>query len=198
MLHDLPASQASLEKGGHVIYARQLISPEVILEAARYRLQGWTDAQVDAGIEAVASHESAQADNAMQAIPSDGRDPFSASCALLALLANARGDVALLYRSGYGVLDSYRQAQRGTRKRRGDALNELIRGYVSEMPAIGPKELWEDFKGQAGDRFSEILVDFCDEGQTLSYAPWPGAELEEIDFQAFRKRVQRVRATCTG
>ena len=178
--------------------AKGVASPDDILEAARHRLRGWTDAQVDAGIEAIASQAGMHTDNVTPAISWDGRDPFSATCALLVLLANARGDAALLYRAGYGVIESYRQAQRATWKRRSDALTKLIAGYIAEMPGIGPKRLWEDFKGQARDGFSETLVDFSEEDGILSFVPWPGAEIEDIGFQAFRKKVQRVRATFAG
>lgn len=117
------------------MFERALISPDDILAAARYRLRGWSTEQVADGIEAL------QADDGARGIPDDGRDAFSAACALLALLANAQGDAVLFWRSGYGVIDSYRQAQRSTGKRRSDALSELIRNYLDELPDICPKDL---------------------------------------------------------
>ncbi|MCX7058858.1 MAG: hypothetical protein NTZ79_17260 [Proteobacteria bacterium] len=180
-------------------FDRLLVSPDDILAAARYRLRDWSMEQIEDGIDALARQDDPHADSAAPGMRRDGRNPFSASCALLALLASAKGDAALLYRAGYGVIDSYRQAERATGPRRGDALNDLIRQYLAEMPTIGPKKLWDDFKGQAIDGFNEILTDFDDDSQVLSYAPWRGAESEDIGFEAFRKRVQTFRkATVRG
>ncbi len=173
--------------------AHQLITPDDILKAARYRLRDWPIEQIEAGIDALAQQDGREVTLAPLDIPADGRNPFSASCALLALLASANGDAALLYRAGYGVIESYRQAERAAGSRRGDALNDLIRQYLAEMPTIEPKQLWEDFKGQAVDGFNEILTDFSDDDQVLSYSPWRGAELVDIGFEAFRKRVQIIR-----
>lgn len=177
---------------------RTLISPDDILAAARHRLRNWSPGQIEAGIAALSSQDGRHGDRSAWVVPSDRRDPSSATSALLVLLANARDDAALLFQAGYGVIESYRQAQRATGPRRSDALNELIRQYLDEMSDIGPKELWDDFTGQASDGFSETLADFDEDGQVLSFVPRPGAEMEDIDFVAFRKRVQRVRATLTG
>jgi len=68
-----------------------------ILTAARQRLRDWTDeqitlarARVDA---ALRSHDSLQDIFEASDIPDDGRNPFSAFCALLALLAHEERDM---------------------------------------------------------------------------------------------------------
>lgn len=166
---------------------RALISPDDVLAAARYRLRGWSTEQVADGLEAL------RADDGARGIPEDGRDPFSAACALLALLANAQGDAVLFWRSGYGVIDSYRQAQRSTGKRRSDALSELIRNYLDELPDISPKELWDDFTGQAIEGHHETLTGYDEAAKVLTYEPSPGAKFTDITFDAFRRRLQIFR-----
>lgn len=177
---------------------RGLISSDEILDAARHRLRKWSPDEIEDGIAALARQTASHAVNALSVMLADRRDLFSASCALLVLLANARSDAALLFQAGYGVIESYRQAQRAMRPRRSDALNELIRQYLDEIPDIGPKELWDDFTRQASDGFSDTLVDFNEDDRVLSFVPRTGAKMEDIDFVAFRKRVQRVRATLAG
>ncbi len=169
-----------------------LITADEILRAARYRLRHWTADQIETGLAAL------YADDSGPEIPDDGRNQVSAACALLTLLANVRGDTELLYRAGYGVVDSYRQAQRSTGKRRSDALSDLIRNYLDVMPDISPKELWDDFTGQAAEGYHETLTGYDEAAKVLTYEPSPGAEFTDITFDAFRRRLQIFRREVRG
>lgn len=171
---------------------RFLITAADIIEAARHRLRKWSPEQIEAGIAALARQNVPHAANAPSVMLADRRDLFSASCALLVLLANARGDAALLFQAGYGVVESYRQAQRAMKPRRNDALNELIRQYLDEMPDIGPKKLWDDFCERAEDDHT-VIADFNKDDEELLYEPARGAEAIPIRFEGFRKRVQIIR-----
>lgn len=172
---------------------RFLIAAADIIEAARHRLRDWSLEQIEAGIAALERQNATHVVSDISVMLADRRCPFSASCALLVLLANARGDAALLFQAGYGVIESYRQAQRARARgtHDGDALDELIRNYLDEMPDIGPKELWDDFKTRAEDDH-DVLVDTSESADIL-YAPYRGAAGIHIKFEAFRKRVQKFR-----
>lgn len=175
---------------------RLLITQADILEAARHRLRGWTPSQIEEGIAAAASAISSQ-DGLQSAgehlvMAKDRGDPWGAFCALLCLLADTRGDTDLLYRAGYKVIDGYRQAQRAAGPKASDALNELIRGRMDDQPDVGPRELWDKFTDTAENTFNAVLVGFDEAAGVLSYEPRPGAKLVDIDFVAFRRRVQRI------
>lgn len=171
---------------------RLLITPADILEAARYRLRNWSPGQIEAGIATLSSQDGRRGDRSDWGGPSYTRDPSSAISALLVLLADARGDAVLLFQAGYGVIESYRQAHRAMRPRRNDALNELIRQYLDEIPDIGPKKLWDDFCARAEDDHA-VIADFNKDDGELLYEPARGAEAIPIRFEGFRKRVQIIR-----
>lgn len=175
---------------------RFLITQADILDAARYRLRGWTPSQIEEGVaaaaSAIASQDGLQSAGEHLVRAKDRGDPWSAFCALICLLADTRGDTALLYRAGYEVIDGYRQAQRAAGPKASDALNELIRGRMDVLPDAGPRELWDEFVRLAEDAFHAVLVGFDEAAGVLSYEPRPGAKLADIDFVAFRRRVQRI------
>ncbi len=175
---------------------RLLITQADILEAARYRLRGWTPSQIEEGVaaaaSAIASQDGLQSAGEHLVRAKDRGDPWGAFCALICLLADTRGDTALLYRAGYEVIDGYRQAQRAARPKASDALNELIRGRMDILPGVSPRELWDEFADLAETTFHAVLVGFDEAAGVLSYEPRPGAKLVDIDFVAFRRRVQRI------
>jgi hypothetical protein len=152
-----------------------------ILHAARHRLRDWTPEQVFAGLQRIESIADTK---------SYRRDPHSAACALLALAAEATGDMAALYRAGIGLMAWYRQVKGGKGKAgKGDALHDLI---VTHYPETDSSDIWKDIARLVADRrFDEVLVDFVDD--TLSYVPAPRAKIKDIGYDAFRRRVQRVR-----
>lgn len=175
-----------------------LISRDDVLEAARYRLRNWPPSRIDAALEAVDEAQSHQ--NGLQgifselAIPDDRQEPVGAICAILALLANAREDWALLYRAGHEVLRVYRQSRRATTcPRGGDALDDLILDHVRAMPEVEPMTLWRDFTREAADGDSDILIDFDEDAGFLTFARSLRGEQKDIGCGAFRKRVQRAR-----
>lgn len=172
---------------------RALISSDEILDAARHRLRNWSLEQIEAGIAALASQNAPYTVSNIMAMLKDKRDLSSATSALLVLLANAQGDAVLFWRSGCGVIDSYRQAQRALARdaHDGDALDRLILNYLDEIPDISPKELWDDFKERA-ENDHDVLVD-NESAEIILYAPYRDAAGIPIKFGAFRKRVQKIR-----
>jgi hypothetical protein len=97
------------------------------------------------------------------------------------------------YRYGYTVLMSHRQAQRASGPRQGDALDNLIRDHLDEVPDVTPKDLWGDFRQHAEEGFHPVLADFDAYTGALAFVPHPNAETDYIRFEAFRRRVQRNR-----
>lgn len=85
---------------------------------------------------------------------------------------------------------------RSIRPRKPDALNQMIAGYLAELPDITPATLWREFSRIAEDKFDPVLID-CIDG-VLSFEPQPSERWVNIGFQAFRKRVQRIRKLTMG
>lgn len=182
---------------------RRLLCVEDIRAAAAWRLRAWPPDRIDAGLSRVARlvqqgipfDEDHPAIAEALTILMDGREAWGALCALAVLHADRSGDAALFWSAGLEVLRAYEQAQRGSTRRRGDALDELIRVYLAELPDVAPVDLWRDFTMQAAEQWGGALADFDERAGLLSYEPHPGADLVEIDYAAFRRRVQRARKT---
>jgi hypothetical protein len=108
------------------------------------------------------------------------------------MAANDSGDMAALYRAGIGLMAWYRQVERGRdRPKCLNALDTLISDTLHKMPHVGPKKLWDDFARIAEHKDHDVLLDF-DDG-ILTYAV-TGRDID-INFKAFRKRVQRIKKT---
>lgn len=179
---------------------RRILTADDIIAAAAWRLAGWPQEWIEAGRATVAdllAHGTTfdegepEVARALALIADDGRDPWSALCALTALQADQAGDVALLYSAGLEVLEARRQALRAGNGHRPDSLDVLIAAHIAELPDIAPAALWASIVSQAG--IAECLGDFDCETSVLSYTPHPGDELVDINFIAFRRRVQRAR-----
>lgn len=179
--------------------ARHLPVADEVLEAARWRLRDWAPEEADAGVEQVAalleggaalSSEQPEVSAVLQSL-SDGRDDWAALCALLVLIANAKDDHALLFRSGIYLMQWQRQAGKAKRPRCYDALDRLIAAYVQEVPGIEPKRLWDDLVALIDDDHP-VLVGF-DEQEGLEYLPKRSAPSKFIPYGAFRQRVLRMR-----
>lgn len=167
-----------------------------IAAAAHARLASWSAARIadamDIAERAPSSQEALQALLDGEVMPDDGRAPYGAACAVLALLGHERNDAAMLWQYGGRVLADQRQVERGRMgRRKPDALDRLIRQYLEELPDITPAALWRDFCRQAGDGFDSILADYVD--GVLNFESQPGGRVVDICFQAFRRRVQRAR-----
>lgn len=167
-----------------------------ILAAAHARLASWSAERIadamDIAERAPSSQEALQALIESEAMPDDGRDPYGAACAVLALLGQDRDDPAMLWRYGSRVMADQRQVERGRLgRRKPDALDRLIRQYLEELPDITPAALWRDFCRRAEDGFDSILADYVD--GVLNFESQPGGRVVDIGFQAFRRRVQRAR-----
>ena len=180
---------------------RQLTSRDDILHAARVRLRGWKQADVEPVWKLYEDIRSRQqipsAADVLAVLPDDGKDRWSCYCALQVLTANKHGDTELLFRAGYCVIDWYRQSERAkNRRERQDALRGMIADCLRESPDISPKALWDDFKRQAEDGFHPVLADFDENTDELLYAPSKYAESVAIGFEAFRKRVQQARRSA--
>lgn len=170
-----------------------LISSDEILDAARHRLRNWSPEQIEAGIAALSSQDGRHGDRSAWVVPSDRRDPSSATSALLVLLADARGDAVLLFQAGHGVIESYRQAQRGSAEGRVDALDALLRAAIAELPSFTPAILWAEFARRASMKGNGALADYDSLSNLISFEPYSGAALKDINPNAFRRRVQRLR-----
>lgn len=84
-------------------------------------------------------------------------------------------------------------AHRRRAPRKLSALDRLIVDYLRELPDIGPAAIWGDLKRIAEDGGNTVVVEFDQEAGVLSWSPSPGGAIREICFEAFRKKVQRVR-----
>ena len=194
---DSPAQEnrGTQSSGLHVEPSMTPTAPAIVTAAHR-RLASWTAEQIANAMaiaeRAPSSQEALQALIESETMPDDGRDPYGAACAVLALLGQDRDDPAVLWRYGSRVMADQRQVERGRLgRRKPDALDRLIRQYLEELPDITPAALWRDFCRRAEDGFDSILADRA--GDELTYAIEPGGRLIDIGFQAFRKRVQRAR-----
>lgn len=173
-----------------------LVTRANILRAAAWRLRRFPQELVDAALsaadDALRREGNPEAVLCSKALPRPIRADFVAACAILVGLGHVRGDNETFYRAGYVVLRSSEQAKRAGRKRGADALNLLIQAYLDELPTVSPAELWREF-GRRTEDGDEILVEFDEEGEILTYARQPGGKLASIPFDAFRRRVQRLR-----
>lgn len=97
------------------------------------------------------------------------------------------------YPAAYAVFEAHRQAQRAAGRVRGDALDDLLREMLEEVPDFTPINLWAEVSRLASNRTHPALDDYDPGLDVVSFEPHPGAELRDIGFQAFRRRVQRLR-----
>jgi hypothetical protein len=119
----------------------------------------------------------------------DRRHPEGLRLALCAIEAYREGDLAVFYRAAAPVLDAWRQSQRqACRGRHSGSFDALITAYARD--AIEPAKAWLDVQRRVADHCDEFLWDFT-EG-VLTYETQVGVD-REIDFAAFRKRLQRKR-----
>jgi hypothetical protein len=73
----------------------------------------------------------------------------------------------------------------------------LIRSAIYEFPSFSPSQLWAEFARHARVSGDGVLADYDGLTDLISFEPAPGAELREIGFEAFRRRVQRVRSQAS-
>lgn len=168
-----------------------------------WRLADWTSETVAAGMAALGAvvdsgHCLDGGDPAMAGAlrrlaemqpAEERRDAWSAACALLALLGEARGDWALHWRAGQVVLRAYQQAARGAKPRRQDALDELLGEYLARHPKATAATLFRHCQSLACARLV-VIEATADE---LGYERQPGDPLRYVTRRAFEVRVSRVR-----
>lgn len=114
--------------------------------------------------------------------------------ALVAMGALAADAWPLFYPSAFAVFESHRQAQRASGRRCGDALDDLLRGMLDELPGFAPTRLWAEVSRRANEGAHPALADYDPGSDVVTFEPHPGAELRDISFQAFRRRVQRLKS----
>lgn len=123
-----------------------------------------------------------------------GGRPASLFHALRAIGADAAEAWHDFYPSAFLVFDAFQQAQRASGRRTPDALDRRIEVYLAEVEEITPAEIWTDMRYRADDRGDDVIVDFDSLAGVLSFQPDPDSiALADIRFEAFRRRVQRIR-----
>ena len=113
--------------------------------------------------------------------------------ALLAKGAEAAGDLHAYASAVLVLMESQRQAQRAAGKSRGDVLDSIIREAVIDLPDFTPAMLWAEFARRALVGGDSALADYDPVADVISFEPRHGADLADIGFPAFRRRVQRAR-----
>jgi hypothetical protein len=73
------------------------------------------------------------------------------------------------------------------------ALDQVIVGYLIELPDICPAVIWADLKRIAEDGGNAVIVEFDRDACVISWSHSEGSTMSDISFQAFRRRVQRLR-----
>ncbi|MBK9522880.1 MAG: hypothetical protein IPO13_14935 [Rhodocyclaceae bacterium] len=197
----IPPTSKKRAKGPEKLFCR-LATNEDVFEAIDWRLEDWTDQALESALFHVGKLldrgnplDEARPDvqALMAKLPTEKRlTPWSAVCALVAHVADVRGDERLFLLAGLEVLKCYQQSRRRKgQKNVADALTIQIHGYVEEMPSITPEVLRKDFANQAAENWRGVVTD--SDGTTLSFEPRAGAKIKEIKKEAFRKRVQRAK-----
>jgi len=180
---------------------RALVSVAEVVDAARWRLRRWSARRVAMAVNLAAEltglpieDDRPQVARILRRV-SDGRDSWVALCAVLVLRANETGDVSLLFRAGIEIMPAYQQGRRAACRRPGDALDQLIEAYLADEPDAGPAAIWEAFTADADGDSWQVLDGFDAATGVLSFQARPtDEETSEIEFDAFRRRVQRIRA----
>lgn len=124
-----------------------------------------------------------------------GIDGDARRAALVALGAEAAGDRDGFFLRAFAVFDVYRQSRRAASRRGGDALDGLLRKLINELPDFSPALLWAEFCRRASSPQikDEALVSYDSMTNTLAFEPHPGAEFQDINYPAFRKRYSRIK-----
>lgn len=117
----------------------------------------------------------------------DRRDPWTALCALLVLESDSMGECAGVYRAGMDVLNSCRQASRGSAKRAEDALDRLILDNLRNNPEIRSSELFEQLGRLEG---MHPVIDSAD-ASAIAYNT--GSRTKSINRGAFAERVSKLK-----
>lgn len=131
--------------------------------------------------------------------PGDRRGARTLAAAVLARDAERRGDIAGFLLAGFEVLGSFQQSQRRKHHNRDiplhqdDALDKLIRKYISVDPDIASITLFKDFAAQAGG-FNKVLVEFDENKEELVCQLNPKVKaLTNITSGDFGRRMRRLR-----
>lgn len=113
--------------------------------------------------------------------------------ALLSIGAESAGAWHGFYPSAYLVFEAYRQANRATGRRHLDALDHRILAYLMEG-IDAPAEIWRDLLRHAYNGCDDTIADYDQSCAVLIFqASTTSAELTDIRFDAFRRRVQRLK-----
>ena len=177
---------------------QRLTTEDDIFEAVFWRLSGWTTASIDvasdrlkklvtSSIPMESSHTEIKTE--LERLPKDRRSPWSGLMAILVIVAYERGDERMFFFAAMDLMDSFRQSNKRRKRTETDALAELIREHVSEIPNIRPQDLWQDFQVQAQERWGGALVD--SDGDRISFEKSPGDRIKDVGRSAFIRRVQR-------
>ncbi len=122
-------------------------------------------------------------------------NPETLAHALIAMAAEHAEAWHLFYPSAYLVHQAEKQAERARNRRRGDALDVLMREAIDSFPRFGPSMLWAEFCRRASTPQirDEALSSYDALAETLAFEPRPGAELVDIGYPAFRRRFSRIK-----
>lgn len=115
------------------------------------------------------------------------RTAWTAACALLALLGEARGDMWLFALAGQAVLEAHRQAVRGAKERRQDALDQLIEEHLLNHPDRTAPELFKHFQRP---ELRAVIADATNDEIGYDVA---GGIVRYVSRRAFAVRVSRAR-----
>lgn len=188
------------------ISGRHLITLDEIVAAVDKRLADWPPQMIDAWTEALRvvaddfRDDRPEVETILADIQADnpGRHPWPTACALLARDACRRGDVVLAMSAGVEVLAAEVQARRASNPRGGDALDDLLLGYV--RGGFFPKETWDDlvrrvkeWEVDENELVEGVIAEHDQEKNELVYVPKSGTECKNIGFPAFRRRMQRLK-----
>lgn len=186
--------------------SRSLLTAVEVLAAARWRLERWAPERVTVGIGRIGELVAAGVplDTSQPAVAAllagiaddtDRRDPWPALAALAVLWADQVGHASMFWRAGFEVVTAYRVGQhRKGCGSAGDALDDLIARYLLALPEITPRALWDQFalEVEDGHGAADVISEFDDDGRLVFDADGTGL-LADVTFDAFRRRVQRVR-----
>lgn len=155
---------ASSKKSATARQSRRVPTDEDILDAAHWRLAGWSTDAVEAATERIAGlvdrkipldTAEPQVAESLAHFDHDRRDPWSALCAIAALFADGQGDQRLFLAAGFEVLQAFRQSTRG-RRHGADALTQIITGLVHHEDATADA-IFDVLAAAAGDEHAAII-----------------------------------------
>lgn len=181
--------------------ANRLATDAEVHDAALWRLANWSQHEIEAATQALSellgagvefSETEQQVRNVIRGFKraGDRRSCWSAACAVLVFLAEARGDIGLYWRTGLEVLSSYRQALRGLQSPDADDLDEIIEHYLRRHEQTTAGALYEHCADLAPVR---MVVQDANHDR-LTYRPDKAkSKLKTIGRHAFEMRVSRIR-----